>query len=146
MLKSTVYFRDELLKKGIRPSYQRIRIMEILQQRVTHPTAYEIFQNLSQEIPSLGKATVYNTLHTFVKAGLVRVVNIDDNEMRYDIMLANHGHFRCKSCGSIFNFAIDIEGLPVDGLEHFEITQKDVYFIGLCPNCLILNHEKKEQI
>jgi Fur family peroxide stress response transcriptional regulator len=141
MEKTTVYFRNELRTRGIRASHQRIKIMEILHQIDTHPTADEIFHSLSQEVPSAVKATVYNTLHTFIKAGLVRVVNIDNNEMRYDITLANHGHFRCKSCGSINNFGIDIEGVPVNGLEHFEVTQKDVYFTGLCPNCLIKNHE-----
>jgi Fur family transcriptional regulator, peroxide stress response regulator len=141
MRKSVLYFRNELLKRGIHPSYPRIKIMEILHQKDTHPTADEIFTSLSPEVPSPVKATVYNTLHTFVKAGLVRVINITNNEVRYDITLANHGHFKCNSCGEIFNFAIDISGIPIDELKQFEVTQKDVNFTGLCPSCRIKNQE-----
>ena len=104
--------KRELYKRGIRPSYQRVRILEILHRKDTHPTVEEIYQILSPEIPTLVKATVYNTLHSFVQAGLVRVVNIDDNELRYDLVIADHGHFKCKSCGTIFNFEINIDEIP----------------------------------
>jgi Fur family peroxide stress response transcriptional regulator len=137
MDKSTSHYKSEIFNRGIRPSYQRIKILEVLDQKDTHLTVDEIFRILSPEIPTLVKATIYNSLHTFVEAGLVRVVSIDDNELRYDITITNHGHFKCKSCGAIYNFEIDIDGIPFDGLSHFEITEKNVYFMGLCPKCLI---------
>jgi len=132
----TSFLRSELVKKGIRPTYQRLKILELLHKKDTHPTAEEIYQILSPEIPALVKATIYNTLHTFVEAGLVRVVNINENELRYDSTIANHGHFKCKSCGAIFNFEINIDGMPFNGLNDFEIVEKNVYFIGFCPQCL----------
>jgi Fe2+ or Zn2+ uptake regulation protein len=137
MIISVKELSNELRIKGIRPSYQRIKILEVLHQKDTHFTVDEIFRTLSPEIPSLVKATIYNTLHTFVEAGLVRVVNIDGDEMRYDITITNHGHFNCKRCGKIYNFKIDVDGIPFDGLNQFEITEKNVYFSGLCPQCLV---------
>ena len=138
--------KRELHKRGIRPSYQRVRILEILHRKDTHPTVEEIYQILSPEIPTLVKATVYNTLHSFVQAGLVRVVNIDDNELRYDLVIADHGHFKCKSCGTIYNFEINIDGIPFHGLQDFEIAEKNVYFMGYCPQCLnqTIKKEKNE--
>lgn len=103
------FLTNELQKKGIRPSYQRIKVLECLYRKDTHPTVDEIFRMLSPEIPSLSKATIYNTLHTFVEAGLVRVVSIDGTELRYDITLSNHGHFKCEMCGTIYNFQIDMD-------------------------------------
>jgi len=66
---------------------------------------------------------------------LVRTVGIDGSQMRYDITLADHGHFQCEACGTIVNFAIDIERVLIDELSPFEIHEKNVYVKGFCPNC-----------
>ncbi len=110
-------------------------MLEYLYQKEGHPTVDEIFHALSAVIPSLSKSTIYNTLYTLVEAGLVRDVDIDRIENRYDIVLSSHGHFQCNICGKIYNFKVIIDQVPVDGLEEFEITQKNVYFKGLCPAC-----------
>lgn len=128
-------FTDQLVHKGIRPSFHRLKIFAYLNQADTHPTVEEIFADLSPQIPTLSKATVYNTLHTLIEAGLVREVNIDLDAQHYDVMLENHGHFRCFKCGQIFNFDASIDQIPVDGLQNFQIVKKDVYFSGLCPAC-----------
>ena len=36
------------------------------------------------------------------------VINVEDNKTRYDIITKNHGHFKCESCGKIFNFSIEL--------------------------------------
>jgi Fur family peroxide stress response transcriptional regulator len=96
----------------------------------------DIFHDLSYQIPSLSKTTIYNTVHTFVETGLVRLISIDGFDARIDLTTENHGHFKCDRCGSIFNFAINIDSVPVDELRHFQIKAKNVYFNGICPNCL----------
>ena len=136
--------KDELLKIDIRPTYQRIRILEYLYKKGGHPTAEEIFAGLLAEIPALSKTTVYNTLHTFAEAGLLWIIKIDNDETRFDVTLNNHGHFQCLACGSLTNFPIDIEEIRVAELSEFEIREKNVYFRGLCPNCLILPMDVKE--
>jgi Fe2+ or Zn2+ uptake regulation protein len=111
-----------------------------------HPTVDEIYRALSADIPSLSKGTIYNTLHTLVEAGLVRDVGIDETEKRYDITISNHGHFQCNICGTIYNFTVNIDQISIDGLDQFEIAQKNIYFKGLCPNCLKQSKsEEKEQ-
>lgn len=126
----------ELEQNRIRPSVQRVRVLEYLHQIEGHPTAEDIYAALAPEIPSLSRTTIYNTLHTFVGAGMVRVVAIDSDESRYDLTLHDHGHFKCTSCGEITNFEIDIEAVPAQGLSHFLIQEKNVFYRGLCPNCL----------
>jgi Fe2+ or Zn2+ uptake regulation protein len=141
------FLSNQLKDKGIRPSFQRIKVLEYMhQQKGGHPTVDEIFRALSPEVPSLSKVTIYNTLHILVDAGLVRVVDIDDTEKHYDITLNSHGHFQCEVCGTIYNFQVNIDQIPIDGLSQFEITQKNVYFKGLCPSCQKqLNINKKEK-
>ena len=132
----------ELARRNIRASHQRIKVLEYLTKNKCHPTVDEIYSALHDEIPSLSKTTIYNTLTTFQKANLVRAITIEDNEARYDIKMKNHGHFKCESCGSIINFKIDIDRFPADELKDFEIHDKSVYFKGVCPKCL----ENKKQI
>jgi Fe2+ or Zn2+ uptake regulation protein len=133
---SREFITEQLKNKGIRPSYQRIKILEYLYQKEGHPTVEGIFRSLMVDIPSLSKVTIYNTLHTLVEAGLVRVVDIDESEKHYDITLSNHGHFQCDACGTIYNFGVDIDLVPYDGLNQFQVRQKNVYFRGLCPDCI----------
>ena len=140
---SLEFITEQLNNKGIRPSYQRLKVLEYLYQKEGHPTVDEIYRSLLVDIPSLSKVTIYNTLHTLVEAGLVQVVDIDETEKRYDITLTSHGHFQCEACRTIYNFQVNIDLLPIDGLNQFEITQKNIYFKGLCPNCL--QHPKIEK-
>jgi Fur family transcriptional regulator, peroxide stress response regulator len=135
-------YTKELTEKGIRPSFQRIKVLEYMHQVQAHPNIDEIFTALSPQIPSLSKATIYNTLNSFVKAGLVRTISMDGFEKRFDLLTHDHGHFKCNRCGEIFNFKVEIGNLPFEGLEKFAINEKNVYFNGLCPNCL--SSEKKE--
>jgi Fur family peroxide stress response transcriptional regulator len=138
--KKTGDFSKILTEKNIKPSYQRIKILEYLNENITHPTVNDIFNSLVKEIPILSKATVYNTLELFKNANLAKVVTIEDNETRYDSRVHNHGHFKCDLCGSIYDFEINIDGLVINSLEYFKINDKNVYFTGTCPKCL--NNDK----
>lgn len=128
--------RNELKKRNINLSYQRLKVLEYLAQHQCHPTVDQIFTDLQKDISTLSKTTVYNTLRILVEAGLVRVITIEDNETRYDINVENHGHFKCETCGTIFNFRIDIDSLSSGDLSNFKINDKNVYFKGICPRCL----------
>lgn len=126
----------ELKAKNIRLSHQRLKVLEYLNSHMTHPTVEQIFAGLQSEVPSLSKTTVYNTLSALEAAGMVRAVNIEDNETRYDVNVEDHGHFKCESCGTIYDFETDIGSLQTHELDGFDVKDKQVYFKGKCPNCL----------
>jgi len=126
---------DILSRHNIKPSYQRIKIYEYLSSHFIHPTVDCIFEDLKDEIPTLSKSTVYNTLKTFVKANLIREINIENLEIRYEFNTKDHGHFKCNNCGNIYDFNIDTEVFLTKELEEFQIDDKNVYFKGLCKNC-----------
>ena len=129
-------FGNELKIRKIRLSHQRLKVLEYLTENLHHPTVERIFADLQKNIPTLSKATVYNTLRTLTEAGLVRVIGIEDHETRYDIEVENHGHFKCESCGSIYNFSIDPNLLRSEDLNGFQVNDRNVYFKGVCPRCL----------
>lgn len=129
----------ELKNRNINLTYQRLKVLEYLTQNRTHPTVEQIFTDLHKEIYTLSKTTVYNTLRVLADAGIVRVITIEDNETRYDIDVKNHGHFKCESCEKIYDFSIDMKMLHSDDLQNFKIKEKNVYFKGICFNCLQKN-------
>jgi Fe2+ or Zn2+ uptake regulation protein len=135
--------KKELKLRNINLSHQRLKVLEYLVQNQYHPTVDQIFTALKKEISTLSKTTVYNTLKILIDAGMVRVITIEDNETRYDIEVENHGHFKCESCGAIYNFNIDIDSLAFSDLNDFRIKDKNVYFKGICPRCLSNKNENK---
>ena len=74
--------QEYLESNGIHASQQRIKILEYLIHHPIHPTADEIFNELSDEMPTLSKTTVYNTLKLFVDKHLVQQLNIENGELR----------------------------------------------------------------
>lgn len=126
---------NQLTERGIRPSYQRIKVLEYLYNHHTHPKVEQIFNDLVKEVPTLSKSTIYNTLNIFVEAKLVRTISIEENETRYDIMTEDHGHFKCENCGTITNFHVQMDRLVGEEMKQFIIHDKSVYFKGICPSC-----------
>lgn len=128
---------SEYLKShNIKPSYQRMKIFEYLLNNPTHPTVDEIYQVLIKDIPTLSKTTVYNTLNLFVKEKITLLITIEENETRYDACTDIHGHFKCESCGNVYDFKTDVSELTIKDLDKFKISQQDIYFKGICKHCI----------
>jgi len=127
---------EYLLKHNIRPSYARIKIFEYLVSKRSHPTVDEIYKELSREIPTLSKTTVYNTLNTMMDVGIVKLLTIEENEARYDADISEHGHFKCEKCNSIYDFYVDFEKLESKDLVQFRVNDKNLFYKGICSECL----------
>lgn len=130
-----VIVKDYLEENGIKPSIQRLKIMEYLLKNYSHPTVDEIFQHLSPEIPTLSKTTIYNTLNLFIEKNIVSELMIEGNEIRYDAIKEIHGHFKCKDCGDIRNIDIDLEKVEINGLKDVKIEETHFYLRGTCEDC-----------
>jgi Fur family transcriptional regulator, peroxide stress response regulator len=132
----------KLEQNRIKPTLQRIKVLEYLINNPCHPTVEQIYNDLYTDIPTLSKTTVYNTLNLFLEKGLIKLLNIEDNETRFDIMTELHGHFKCDQCGCISNFGINIDKLEPGELAGYQVKDKNVYFKGLCPKCLANINDK----
>lgn len=128
--------KDRLLAFGVKPSLQRIAIMNYLLTHPTHPTADTIFNDLYPGIPTLSKTTVYNTLKLLTDQGAILSLNIDEKNLRYDGDISPHAHFRCKTCGEVFDLRLkDKVTIPVEGIENFLINECQIYYKGYCHAC-----------
>ena len=124
-----------LTDSGIKPSYQRIRILSYLMDKKNHPTVEMIHKELLRDIPTLSKTTVYNTLKQFVKKGITQIINIEDNETRYDADISTHGHFKCLNCNKVYDFRFDNKSLEISDIEDFDFLQTHLYIKGICDKC-----------
>ena len=70
-MNTNINARDYLEKCGIKPSLQRIAIVEYLMENRIHPTADDIYHALCIQVPTLSKTTVYNTMRLFAEQGAV---------------------------------------------------------------------------
>lgn len=126
------YLRDH----GISPSYQRKRIFEYLYNSKEHPRVSDIYSALIDEIPTLSKTTVYNTLNLFIEKKIAEYIIIDENEFKYQILDdKKHAHFKCECCNKLYDIDIDIDSLNIDSLKGFDIHEQSFYFKGICKNC-----------
>ncbi len=140
---TTFTVQDYLVKYGIKPSVQRIAIMEYLMKHRTHPAADEIYEILLERIPTLSKTTVYNTLKLFAEQGALQVLGIDERNIRYDIDTSRHAHFICLGCGKVYDLAV--EGLDRLILkEEFFMTEMHLYYKGYCKCCQSKENQKTE--
>jgi Fe2+ or Zn2+ uptake regulation protein len=125
-----------LLDKGIKPTYQRIKILEYLKKYNTHPTVEMIFTALYNKVPTLSKTTVYNTLDVFNKNGLLDILTITGSEQHYDHKVESHHHFLCKECGSIIDIEVKCPYFDTWTSGEHKIEEVHGYFKGICNNCL----------
>lgn len=126
--------KERLLLHGIKPSLQRMAVMEYLMTHRTHPTADMIFTDLYPSIPTLSKATVYNTLNLLVERGVVRMITIEEKNARFDACMDPHIHFRCRDCGAILDVDVEAHWIPTmpDGVT---VDMSETYCIGSCAEC-----------
>ncbi|MDD3107770.1 MAG: transcriptional repressor [Alistipes sp.] len=122
---------------GIKPSVQRIAILEYLHTHATHPTAEEIYVALHPTMPTLSKTTVYNTLKLLARHGAILLLDIDGETAHFDGDIRPHAHFLCHQCRHIWDLPLAVapEALLLDELELFQVDDIQLYYKGLCRAC-----------
>jgi Fur family iron response transcriptional regulator len=119
-----------LLKRaGLRPTRQRMSLGALLfGAGDRHLTAEMLhMEAIEHQIP-VSLATVYNTLHQFTLAGLLREVAIEGSKTYFDTNTSDHHHFYFERDGVL----MDIEGETVSVMslpeppEGMEISRVDV--------------------
>ena len=84
-----------LTEHGVKPSVQRLAVMDYLMEHHTHPTVDEIYSALLPNMPTLSKTTVYNTLKLLTEQGAAIQLTIDERNVCFDADTSAHAHFLC---------------------------------------------------
>ncbi len=129
---------DVLKQKGYFLTSSRLMILDYLIESESHPTADEIYELLKKKLPSLSRATVYNTLKLFIELGLAREIKIEREKSRFEARTDPHVHFACVKCKTVFDIEMQILELPKKVKNH-KVMFGDIFLYGICESC-----QKKE--
>jgi Fur family iron response transcriptional regulator len=121
--------RGMLRQSGLRPTRQRVALAELLYAKGNrHISAEGLHEEaLTRSVP-VSLATVYNTLHQFTEAGLLREVAVDGSKTYFDTNVDDHHHFFVEDD----NLVMDVPhgqlgvGRVPEAPEGYEIIRVDV--------------------
>lgn len=102
-MKSIHDIATEIQGANLKVTPQRVAVIQALY-KLNHPTAEEIFKEVSQNIPGLSPTTVYNVLDALVEKGIIKRVKTEKGVMRYDAISDNHHHMYCITTDRVEDF------------------------------------------
>lgn len=121
--------RGKLRQAGLRPTRQRVALGWLLFAKGDrHVTAERLFEEATTARVAISLATVYNTLHQFTEAGLLREIAVDGSKTYFDTNVANHHHFLVEDTNQLVDIPgshIAVGALP-EAPEGMEVTRVDV--------------------
>lgn len=132
---STSSDRDEkwvtsrLRTVGLRPTKQRVALGQILfGSGDRHVSAEELHDEAIAASVPVSLATVYNTLHQFTDAGLLREVTVESNRTYFDTNTYDHHHMFIEGLNQVVDVPLDAVSLSdvpkvPDG---YEVVRVDV--------------------
>ena len=98
-----------LRQAGLRPTRQRVDLGRVLFARGhRHIAAEDLHAEAEAAGVRVSLATVYNTLHQFTEAGLLREVAIDGTRTYFDTNTSHHHHFFVEGEGQLIDLIDDI--------------------------------------
>ncbi|HEY0266164.1 MAG TPA: Fur family transcriptional regulator [Rhizomicrobium sp.] len=107
---------SRLRHAGLRPTRQRVELAGLLFQDMDrHVTAESLHDEVTAAGVKVSLATVYNTLHQFTEAGLLRQVVVDAARSYFDTNTGDHQHFFLEKEGMLIDIpgeTIAVAGVP----------------------------------
>jgi len=127
---STGIDTSKLLRRaGLRPTRQRVALATLLfGAGDRHVTAEILHEEAVRAGERVSLATVYNTLHQFKRAGLLREIAIGGQRAYFDTNTSNHNHYFIEGDGKLMDIpgdTIRVDGLP-EPPEDLKISHIDV--------------------
>ncbi len=123
--------------KGLKVTQQRLVIYRAIAGSTDHPSADMVYREVRRQHPTISLATVYKTLETFQRVGLVCEAGPFHDNARYEANLAPHHHLICIKCKRIMDlYEPFLNTIPLpDQLKEHHVLGHTVWVRGLCPHC-----------
>jgi len=131
---------EEILKsKKVRVTNFRLTVLDILNNKDSAVSVEEI----EQELGSFDRITLYRTIKTFLKKGVIHEIMMPGNVKKLALCTHHceeenhhheHLHFQCKNCNEIY--CVDMPNIPKIKLKGFKIESLEIQATGLCQLCV----------
>ena len=127
----------EMRGKGLRITRQRDAILDYLLSTDEHPSARRILDKVKKKVPGICLSTVYSTLAELSKHNIIKELNFDDMDNRYEGNISHHINLICVRCGKIGDYmtahTIDME--QIRQRTQFQPFQSRFELSGVCAGC-----------
>lgn len=135
-LKATIL--KKFKESGLKLTSQRLAIIEVLMENTSlHPSANLIYQEAREKVKSLSLSTVYSTLNELSKHGIIKMLEFDRMENRYEANTTEHINLICKGCKKIMDykppFIIDTDEIAKRC--RFRVIDSRLEYYGYCQEC-----------
>lgn len=118
-----------------RKSKQRDAIISELQSRCDHPTAMELYLSVRKVIPNLSLGTLYRNLAKLEENGMILRIP-DGSTDRFDGHAEPHTHFKCSSCGKVYDIlSYKNNFLYISDEKISQICSYNLMLFGICKSC-----------
>ncbi len=135
---------EGLRARGFRLTPQRLAIVRLFAEDLSHPTAQDLFARLRPAFPTMSFATVYNTLDALAAAGLSSSLRLGapGAATRFDPNTEPHHHAVCDHCGAVVDLPVgSLSAPPVDARkihgqsQGFRVRSVETIYRGACARC-----------
>ena len=117
---------------------QRRAILRAVLDLDDHPTADRVHATLARRRVRVSRATVFRTLESFARLGVITKACHPGSSVRYDRRTDRHHHLICLSCDRVIDFSdARLDTLPVPDTRRFGFVVSDfkVQLRGICKEC-----------
>lgn len=119
-----------------RNTKQRQIILNAVRSRCDHPSAEQIYEQVSADDPKISRGTVYRNLQILVEQGDILAIRLP-NADRFDLTTRKHNHFVCVKCGNLSDIGLEYDSnldndITEDG---YMVLSHQTIFTGYCPEC-----------
>jgi Fe2+ or Zn2+ uptake regulation protein len=128
----------KLKERNLKLTPQRLAIIDALMENtLLHPGASLIYREARKKAKSLSLSTVYATLDELSRHGIIKILEFDKMENRYEGNIAAHINLVCKGCQKIMDYKlpISIDLREVAKKAHFWISDTRLEYYGYCQEC-----------
>jgi Fur family transcriptional regulator, peroxide stress response regulator len=130
--------RRRCRQQGLVLTPQRRAILRAVLDADDHPSADRVHAALARRRVRVSRATVFRTLETFARLGLITKACHPGSSVRYDRRLDRHHHLVCLRCDRVTDIQDSrLDALPVPDTRRFGFTVSDfkVQLRGICREC-----------
>ena len=125
-----------------RNTIQRSAILATVNCLKSHPTADEVYDEISKTYPTISRATVYRNLNQLWEGDCINKIEVPNGADCFDHIVTKHYHIKCSTCGKVFDVEMEyIEDLEksIRNSNGFDFSGHDIIFKGVCPKCKIID-------
>jgi Fur family peroxide stress response transcriptional regulator len=131
---------NKLRENNYKLTPQRLAIVKILAHSTGHPNVEKIYEQLTDDFPTMSLATVYRNVMIIKSLGEVLELGFPDGSNRYDGNKPYpHPHVICIECKKIIDPDLATLKDMTDEVADetgFNILTHRLDFFGICPDCM----------